>query len=293
MVLVDEAYWTRTLPVWPLLRALAADREMAPVDPSRRRPRRRGPAPRRLARAALVASVDRDEAERALVEMVGPFASRMDAWLLAEGVETGAEIETPARLGRTAGPGLLPGAAGRAVATAGPRHRRAAGSFATRSRASTLRSLVENAGTAFSPRTRPRPFADDNVDLGDARRVRPPRRAGRPARHHQAQGYRFHPMACLDDAGRFVGLVRLERIVDFLAGPANDRRLPVGRGLDAVELGVLPAEPHQLLVRADLGDPRTVEDHDQVRHAHGREAVRHQDRDAAVSSPRSARAAAA
>jgi predicted Rossmann-fold nucleotide-binding protein len=29
MVLVDEAYWTRTLPVWPLLRALAADREMA------------------------------------------------------------------------------------------------------------------------------------------------------------------------------------------------------------------------------------------------------------------------
>jgi hypothetical protein len=36
--------------------------------------------------------VDRDEAKRALVLMVGPFASRMDAWLLAEGVETGAEI---------------------------------------------------------------------------------------------------------------------------------------------------------------------------------------------------------
>jgi predicted Rossmann-fold nucleotide-binding protein len=29
MVLVDEHYWTRTLPVWPLLQALAADRDMS------------------------------------------------------------------------------------------------------------------------------------------------------------------------------------------------------------------------------------------------------------------------
>ena len=41
----------------------------------------------------LVAGLDRDEAKRTLVEMVGLLASRLDAWLLAEGVETREELD--------------------------------------------------------------------------------------------------------------------------------------------------------------------------------------------------------
>ncbi len=37
---------------------------------------------------ALVEGIDDDEPKRALVEMLGHFANRVDAWILAEGVET-------------------------------------------------------------------------------------------------------------------------------------------------------------------------------------------------------------
>lgn len=37
---------------------------------------------------SLVEGVDHDEARRALIEMLGIFANRIDAWILAEGVET-------------------------------------------------------------------------------------------------------------------------------------------------------------------------------------------------------------
>ncbi len=59
----------------------------------------------------------------------------------------------------------------------------------------------------------------------------------------------------------------------------------VGGGLDGVELGVLAAPGHQLLVGADVAQLGAVEDHDQVGHAHRAEAVRHQDGDAPVSPP--------
>ena len=42
----------------------------------------------------LVDGVDHDEAKRALIEMLGIFASRTDAWILAEGIETPAEAQT-------------------------------------------------------------------------------------------------------------------------------------------------------------------------------------------------------
>ncbi len=41
---------------------------------------------------SLIAGIDRDEAKVALVEMLGLFASRIDAWVLAEGLETEAEM---------------------------------------------------------------------------------------------------------------------------------------------------------------------------------------------------------
>ena len=41
----------------------------------------------------LVAGIDTDETKAAVVEALGMFTSRLDAWLVAEGVETIAELD--------------------------------------------------------------------------------------------------------------------------------------------------------------------------------------------------------
>lgn len=48
---------------------------------------------------ALVSGLDTDPVRRALVELIGSLSGRMDAWLLAEGVETADEFAVLARLG--------------------------------------------------------------------------------------------------------------------------------------------------------------------------------------------------
>src|SRR3984893_12620980 len=59
-------------------------------------------------------------------------------------------------------------------------------------------------------------------------------------------------------------------------------RLPVRGGLDAVQLRVLTALGHQLIVRADLHESGPVEHDDEIGHADGRETMGYQDRDAAA-----------
>ncbi|MGY2067918.1 EAL domain-containing protein [Blastococcus sp. SYSU DS0619] len=58
---------------------------------------------------ALVADVDSDPVRMALAEMIGEFAGRIDAWLLAEGVETPAELAAFTRLGVPLAQGWLLG----------------------------------------------------------------------------------------------------------------------------------------------------------------------------------------
>jgi EAL domain-containing protein (putative c-di-GMP-specific phosphodiesterase class I) len=58
---------------------------------------------------ALVADVDVDPVRVALAEMVGEFAGKIDAWLLAEGIETIAELAAFNRLGVPLGQGWLLG----------------------------------------------------------------------------------------------------------------------------------------------------------------------------------------
>ncbi|MEV1289813.1 EAL domain-containing protein [Micromonospora sp. NPDC049679] len=48
---------------------------------------------------AIVTGIDRDPVRRSMVEMMGELASRMDGWVLAEGVETEAELRTLTSLG--------------------------------------------------------------------------------------------------------------------------------------------------------------------------------------------------
>src|SRR3954453_3953784 len=72
---------------------------------------------------ALVSDADTDPVRVALAEMLGEFAGRIDAWLLAEGIETTAELAAFARLGVPLAQGWLlgrpgPGSAARAPETA-------------------------------------------------------------------------------------------------------------------------------------------------------------------------------
>ncbi|MGY1821979.1 EAL domain-containing protein [Geodermatophilus sp. SYSU D00079] len=58
---------------------------------------------------ALVTDVDTDPVRAALAEMLGEFAGRIDAWLLAEGIETAGELAALARLGVPLAQGWLLG----------------------------------------------------------------------------------------------------------------------------------------------------------------------------------------
>src|SRR5207302_6428968 len=60
------------------------------------------------------------------------------------------------------------------------------------------------------------------------------------------------------------------------------RRSAVRGGLDAVQLRVLAALGHQLIVRADLHEPGPVEHDDEIGHADRRETVGDEDRNAAA-----------
>ena len=60
---------------------------------------------------ALVSDADTDPVRVALAEMLGEFAGRIDAWLLAEGIETLAELAAFAQLGVPLAQGWLLGRA--------------------------------------------------------------------------------------------------------------------------------------------------------------------------------------
>ena len=74
---------------------------------------------------ALVSDADTDPVRVALAEMLGEFAGRIDAWLLAEGIETPAELAAFAQLGVPLAQGWLLGrpAPGFAPLAAGDRRR--------------------------------------------------------------------------------------------------------------------------------------------------------------------------
>lgn len=196
---------------------------------------------------SLVTGLDRDEAKRSLIEMVGTFASRVNAWVLAEGVETHSELEALARLGVPLAQGYYLGRPSEPWVEVADHIRDHLLSLATPGTGPTLRSLVESARTAFSASHAATAFAHDEVDI-----VVVLDRHGRPvatleprgllqavhdtnlqinldtpvaqAAHRaitRSEGHRFDPLVCVDNAGRFVGLVRIERLLDFLATAAG------------------------------------------------------------------------
>ena len=190
----------------------------------------------------LVNGIDRDPTKAAVVEMLADYANRLDARLLAEGIETEAELHALVELGVPLGQGFLlarPGLpwvglddevivllrAGARVGLDG-----------------TIAGLVEDAdvvgaGSGDQPHTGQiivevdrggHPVAMRHATGGALRRtthpgllvVLPSDRIEHVARTaiDRSAPYRFEPLVCVDVAGRLIGVVRMERLVTALAG---------------------------------------------------------------------------
>ena len=187
----------------------------------------------------LVSDIDLDEAKRALVEMVGTFAGRIDAWLLAEGVERAEELDVLAALGVPLAQGFL---LGRPEAPWPTVDDDVALRLAARSDApatDTVRDLVEIVPTVLSIADAARHFAVDRthtvvvidehvrplavctpdlLHLGVVERglrvtVDTPVVDALDRALTRQVDRRYEPVLCTDGAGRFLGVVRLERMI--------------------------------------------------------------------------------
>jgi EAL domain-containing protein (putative c-di-GMP-specific phosphodiesterase class I) len=191
---------------------------------------------------ALVEGLDRDEAKRALVEMLGTLAGRLDAWLLAEGIETGDELDVLIALGVPLAQVYFLARPGPAFPAMDPdAAHRIMGQLRVRDTVG-LRALLEHVPTSTGGEAALAAFADDRVDtvvlLDDRGRPEASMDIGGMVHAMRDSGLRvnvdtpvaealqraivrarvqrFHPLVCIDDAGRYVGIVRMERLVDTL-----------------------------------------------------------------------------
>jgi hypothetical protein len=138
--------------------------------------------------------------------MLGRFAGQLDAWVLAEGVERTAELESLIRLRVPLAQGYLLG--------------RPAEPWAT---------LPGEPAATIRDRQTPQTFQDSVVGLtvdapavpgGDAlaAAARWFEAVARAMAHPAAD--RFDPLVCVDDQGHYLGVLRIEQLVHrLLAGP--------------------------------------------------------------------------
>ncbi|OMH23477.1 diguanylate phosphodiesterase [Tersicoccus phoenicis] len=200
---------------------------------------------------ALIQDVDIDETKRALVELVGTFASRIDAWVLAEGIERAEELATLADLGvplaqgyhlARPGPpwaGIKPAVALRLAVTAHP-HRTTdrendVGARTVRAALEpvpTVTDLAEapgrftdgphlNAVVLLDELDRPVAVLESTVDLyalapGMRVNVHTPLPEALERAVTRPGAQRFEPLLVTDAAGRYVGIARIERLITAL-----------------------------------------------------------------------------
>jgi EAL domain-containing protein (putative c-di-GMP-specific phosphodiesterase class I) len=183
----------------------------------------------------LVQDVDRDPAKHALVETFGVLAGRLDAWLLAEGVERPGEREVLAAMGvpLAQGFGLARPAADMDARTLVPAAPAVDGG---------LTSLIS---TAFGVlRDEEDTSAELAVVVDDLERPVAVLAGGRvnraplcvlaadtPADVAQRAltrlpAERFDPVCCIDERGRLVGLLPFEQLVRRLAQTPTERTHP-------------------------------------------------------------------
>ena len=199
----------------------------------------------------FIDGIDRDEAKRALVDMLGTFADRTDCWLLAEGIERPEELAVLVDLGVPLAQGFLLGRPAPPWAGIEPNVLTRLRSRGANPSATLLRDLVEPGlsvadlgAAAGAMAARPEHRTVVVVDQWH-------RPTGAVDRHALATGMnpdimrfnvdtpiadaarrcitrrldaRFQPLICTDNAGRYVGIVPVERLIDKLASQATGPR---------------------------------------------------------------------
>ena len=199
---------------------------------------------------SLVHNLDNEPAKAAVVETLSELASRIDAWVVAEGIERLEELDALIRMRIPLGQGYAFGRPGPGMAELEPE---LAGHIRTRYRPAArelqISALIEAVptlpepvsgralGVLFDRRPGPEYIAlvdgqgrpsglvrrEDHVrhdgpvrSLMLVTRDMPLAAVGRRAMARPA-ARRFDPLMCCDESGRYAGLVRIERIVDALA----------------------------------------------------------------------------
>ena len=196
----------------------------------------------------LVAGVDADETRAAVVETLGIFASRVDAWLIAEGVETDAELERLIALEVPLAQGYGLGRPAPAMAPLEPRVARLCVERSAAGETSEVLPLLESPPVA--------PVTAGDGDLAELFLANPGRDwivtvdefsrpaalVPRPVRGHRlerlaplsaspgdrlpdlarrvsarAAEERLAPVTICDELGRLAGIVRVERLLHALA----------------------------------------------------------------------------
>jgi EAL domain-containing protein (putative c-di-GMP-specific phosphodiesterase class I) len=190
----------------------------------------------------LVRDLDQDEAKRALVEMVGTFAGRIDAWLLAEGIERAGELATLADLEVPLAQGYHLGRPGEPWAPVTEAAQHVLRRHHQRPNADTLRRLVDHPPVVHDVSSATDAFTDPAVDLvvlcdehdrplaalddrtapvpivAPGLRINVDTPIGDAALRTITRADWAQPLLCTDNAGRYVGVVRIPRLLHALAG---------------------------------------------------------------------------
>jgi hypothetical protein len=189
---------------------------------------------------SLVAGVDSDPVRLALAEMVGEFAGRIDAWLLAEGIETRGELAAFCRLGVPLAQGWLLGRPAAGFAPLAPDVAALVRGHTARARtASTVASLLRPVRqcdvTEASPGVPPVVLVGPHGEplalrLADPRtglahtapvslRAHPTDDVAATLQRAltRSPAQRFDPVVCTDAAGAVLGLLRVEDLASAAA----------------------------------------------------------------------------
>ena len=182
---------------------------------------------------ALVSDADTDPVRVALAQMLGEFAGRIDAWLLAEGIETPAELAAFARLGVPLAQGWLLGRPAPDFVRLAPQTAELVRTQVARARlvetvAGLLRPVrqcaADDAASGVPPAVLTGPKGEPTALLLADRRTGEIYTAPVSLRAHPSDdvaetleraltrppAQRFDPVVCTDPIGDVVGLLRIE-----------------------------------------------------------------------------------
>ncbi len=192
----------------------------------------------------LIEGVDTDPAKRAIVRMLGEFASRIDAWIIAEGIERAEELKALTELRVPLGQGYFLARPEPPWCGLRPEARAALGDQPSSEDRRTVVALlaptpVEQRGgpivtTGLRPCTPAVVVGDEGRPVGLAYPDRPgvtPTLVITPdtglveaARRASARpnGLRLEPLVCWTASGGVLGLVHVERLLEVLAEALQD-----------------------------------------------------------------------